>query len=466
MKDGCKFTDDIPIAAEHIRRVYMFVRKYFQLGLFLLGVLSFSCDTAQFGTSSSVTSLSQVPAVRLNYRYEADVPPPTEDAKPQQNAVNPAIQNDFDQNRTEEILDKVIASPDGKRIAVVYHRQNDLSTEFRLDMYSSEGKLLRKMTTDQMAVHFPDTIRWSPDSSHLAFVAMLRGVQQDPETAATPPELAPNTNTNTNTNTNATNADASDPEANAMGNADENANVEIPVSEPTPLAPTGILTFRTEQIYLANADGDNVKPITQNDGLIYFYYAWAPDSSALAALAATQREWQYLQFQAESRGEIYVPVGRSRVVEKNGRERRLDDALTAVHPVWSPDSSKIASAYDTQIRIYDAGGTNPTQAAIPLKNQLLISSLAYDREQQQKLDASNSLPEASQNTDPSNSASTLPDEKTLVSFNPIVSLAWTSNELLYLQTAFIKRMKNEADSVMSFPRWHRLVFSPQPDLGK
>jgi len=58
-------------------------------------------------------------------------------------------------------------------------------------------------------------------------------------------------------------------------------------------------------------------------------------------------------------------------------------------------------------------------------------------------------------------AATLPDEKSLVSFNPIVALAWTSDELLYFQTAFIKRMKKEADSVTSFPRWHRLVLTPQ-----
>ena len=55
----------------------------------------------------------------------------------------------------------------------------------------------------------------------------------------------------------------------------------------------------------------------------------------------------------------------------------------------------------------------------------------------------------------------LPDENTLVSFNPIVALNWPSDEQLYFQTAYIKRMKNEADSVTSFPRWHRLILTPQ-----
>ena len=75
------------------------------------------------------------------------------------------------------------------------------------------------------------------------------------------------------------------------------------------------------------------------------------------------------------------------VIEKNGRERRLDDGLTAVQPVWSPDSAKVACAFEHQVRVYDSRGDTPTQAAIPMRNNLLISSQAYDREQQAKLDA-------------------------------------------------------------------------------
>jgi hypothetical protein len=185
----------------------------------------------------------------------------------------------------------------------------------------------------------------------------------------------------------------------------------------------------------------------------------------LAAMAVTSREWQYLQYQADTKGEAFTPMGRPRIVEKNGRERRLDDALTVVRPVWSPDSSKVADAFDTQVRIYDAGGNNPTQAAIPLRNQLLLSSQAYDRDQQQKLQASNI--ESQGNSAPpaldaaNQGATTLPDEKSLVSFNPIVDLEWTGDDILYLQTAYVKRMKNDADSVTSFARWHRLILTPQ-----
>ena len=401
--------------------------------------------------------MKDVAAVRLNYRYEADVPPPdlTKDvAKEERNA---AVQGDFDANRPQEVLDKTLASPDAKRVLAVYHKAGDMPAEFRLDMYTADGRLLKKITSDVMAVHFPDTIRWSPDSSTLAFVAMIRGAAVD-ETATAPAADPETSIASPNQNTNTASTEGSD------SNMDVEANANVTVAAPTPAAPTGILTFRTEQIYICNSDGDGAKAITQNEGLIYFYYVWAPDSSMLAALAAKSIEWKYLNDRADLNGEMFVPVGRPRVIEKNGRERRLDDALTAVQPVWSPDSSKVACAFENQVRIYDAAGNTPTQAAIPLRNSLLISSQAYDRDQAAKLEAANVQTET--NTAPvanSNAAvpTTLPDERTLVSYNPIVGLNWQSDDLLYFQTAYVKRMKNEADSVTSFPRWHRLVLTPQ-----
>ena len=323
--------------------------------------LLISCGSKPVESNSTgVTTLAQVPSVRLNYRYEADVPAPTipNATVEEQNA---AVQADFDTNRTQEQLDRTITSPDKKRVLAVYRNVTDLSSEVRLDMYSPDGQLLRKVTADTMAVHFPDTIVWSPDSSSVAFVAMLR--------ALTPLSSTP--------------TPAAAGSATPLGAEPASPVEPTPAPAATPAAPTGVLTFRTEQLYICNADGSGLKPLTQNEGLIYFYYVWSPDSTMLAALATTAREWRYLEVLAEQKGEIMVPLGRPRVVEKNGRERRLDDNLTAVRPVWSPDSAKVAAAFETQIRIYDAGGVNPTQAAIPLKNQMLISAQAYDRQQQQ-----------------------------------------------------------------------------------
>lgn len=400
------------------------------------------------GGSGASTALSEVPSVRLNYRYEGDVPAP-ETAVNTPEDKNPAVLADFDQNRPQEQLDRTLTSPDSKRILAIYHRPTDVQAEFRLDMYSAEGKLLKRITSDLMAVHFPDTIRWSPDSSSVAFVAMLRGVPNEPE-AAGPAQvdesLAPTPGPEANTNAEAV------PEG-------TDANTDTAAKPSLPEAPTGIMTFRTEQLYISNSDGEGTKPVTQNEGFIYFYYVWSPDSSMIAALALHSREWAELNRRADASGFAFVPQGRPRIVEKTGRERRIDDALTAVQPVWSPDSSKVAVAFDTQVRIYDALGNNPTQAGIPLKNNLLISSQAFDQSQANSLSAdANQQPVANTNSAPS----TLPDPSTLVSFNPIVLLNWTAPELLYFETAYIRRMKNEADNATSFVRWHRLILTPQP----
>jgi hypothetical protein len=398
-------------------------------------------------------SLKEVPSVRLNFRYEADVPAPETTDKTGAEERNAAVQTDFDQNRLEELVDRTIVSPDGKRVAVVYHRPLDLPNEYRLDMYTPDGKALKKVTSDLMAVHFPDTIRWSPDSTSLAFLAMLRGASAEPTTDdPNKIELVPAATPVANANTNA-GANLAPEDANA--NVDANAAV---VAEPTLEAPTGILTFRTEQLYLCDADGGGTKPVTQNEGFIYFYYVWAPDSSALAALAAHAREWRDDERRADATGAVFTPLGRPRIIEKNGRERRLDDTRTTVQPIWSPDSAKVAAAFEHQVRIYDALGNNPTQAAIPLRNQLLISSQAYDQAQAQQLNADPNAPAGNSNTA---APSTLPDPSTLVSFNPIVLLNWSSPDILNFETAYVKRMKNEADSATSFVRWHRLILTPQ-----
>ena len=204
--------------------------------------------------------------------------------------------------------------------------------------------------------------------------------------------------------------------------------------------------------------------------MIYYYYVWSPDGSALAALAAKFVEWRYLQFSAEQKGEVFVPVGRLRLIEKSGRERRLDDAPTQVRPVWSPDSAKVAVAFDKQVRIYDAIGETPTQAGIVLRNELLSSSQIYDKQQQLQQESGNVNGNTNGNanantaspisTPVDNSISTLPDENTLVSFNPIITLDWEQDSLLYLQTGYVREFKNGEGS-RSYLRWHRLALSPQ-----
>ncbi|MFN3329606.1 MAG: hypothetical protein ACK419_01610, partial [Pyrinomonadaceae bacterium] len=329
--------------------------------------------------------------------------------------------------------------------------------------YAANGTLLRKITPEGLAVtRFPDTIAWSPDSKNIAFVGMLR-LKTVTETI-TPPQIeevepTPSQNANTaESNTQETNANTSQ------------SNIQTtPSVQPTPI----VTAFRTEQIYLCDSNGENLRALTETEGLIHFYLAWAPDSSALVALAATWREWETEKAEALSKGEIFIPSGRPRIVEKNGRVRLLDDRKTKVLPVWSPDSSKVAAAFDTEIRIYDAT-EDPTQAAIPLRNQLLIASQEYEKTLNQSLQANEqnqqeSKQKSSQNSNqqprlPSNAnigVSTIPSEEELVSFNPIVKLLWTEDRVLYFQTGYVREAQNPAESVRSFMRWHRLIFSLQ-----
>jgi len=417
----------------------------------ILFVISLAFSTAcqrnifQAPTVAPAT-LRDVPALKLNFRFEPDVPAPSAVNQAQANEERiQSVQNDFDTNRPQEVLDKTLLSPDQKRVLAVYHKTDDFQTEFRLDMYSPDGKLLRKITPNTMAVHFPDTIVWSPDSNNIAFVGMIRVVNPtgaSPTEAPTPVLTEPTPDANANTNV----------DANANGDANANVNT-APAATPEP--PASVLTFRTEQLYLCNADGGDLKPITQNQGLIYFYFAWSPDSAALVTLAATFPEWDFEQKQAEQRAQMYIPAGRPRLVEKSGRIRLLDDNRTRVHPVWSPDSSKVAVALGLDVRIYDAIGDAPTQAAIPLKNQLLISSQKFDNDLRMKEQGGNA--QANANTE----VSALPDENNLVSFNPITELEWTEPGMLYAQTGYIVEMKNASESARSYLRWHRLIFSPQ-----
>ncbi|HLM02303.1 MAG TPA: hypothetical protein VK400_14725 [Pyrinomonadaceae bacterium] len=434
------------------------MRNFSKILLVICLACSAACQRNIFQSPTvAPATLRDVPALKLNFRFEPDVPPPstaaaTANQPPAGEERVPAVQNDFDTNRPQEVLDKTLSSPDKQRVLAVYHKTDDLQSEFRLDMYSADGRLLRKITPGGLAVHFPDTIVWSPDSTNIAFVGMIRVGNQStagvlPTPALTEPTPAAPDSADADTNT----------DANGSGDANANANVAAPAAA-TPQPPASVLTFRTEQIYLCNADGGDLKPITQNEGLIYFYFAWSPDGAALATLAATIREWQFGQIQAEQRMELFMPSGRPRLVEKTGRIRLLDDNLTKVHPVWSPDSAKVAVAFDKDVRIYDAIGDAPTQAAIPLRNPLLLSSKKYDDELRAKEQGAANAPPVNTNTE----ASALPDENMLVSYNPIIELEWSDAAMLYLQTGYIREMKNTADSARSYLRWHRLILSPQP----
>ena len=360
--------------------------------------------------------LRDVPSRALAFNFQADVDPPqavtADEAK-----IVPAIQDDFDKRHPDFALLRTVVSPDNQRALALYNTADEPSQTFRIDLYSADGTFLRNMTPPDLAVVFQDSVVWSADGSFIAFVGRKSLKAEASPTSAE--ELAP--------------LPAASPGASP-----------VPTSSVLPaFAPVKV--FNTEQIYLCNRDGYDLKPLTSRDGLIYFALSWAPDSHALAALACKEGEWNARE------KELKTPAGRPRVISTDGQERLLDDALAEAPPVWSPDSSKIATGFGADIGIYDAAGRSPTQARIALRERLLTASAAFDEKSSA---GKKTAGEASNKTSASdNTAGTIP-----VSFNPIVRFEWPMPEKLYVETAYVSL---RSELIKTFSRWHLLVLSPQ-----
>ena len=360
--------------------------------------------------------LRDVPSRALAFNFQADVEPP-QGLNEDEAKIIPAIQDDFDKRHPDFALLRTVVSPDNQRALALYNTADEPSQTFRIDLYSADGTFLRNMTPPDLAVVFQDSVVWSADSSFIAFVGRKSlKAEASPTPAA---ELAP--------------VAAASPGASP-----------VPTSSVLPaFAPVKV--FNTEQIYLCNRDGYDLKPLTSRDGLIYFALAWAPDSHALAALACQESEWEARE------KKFKTPAGRPRTISIEGQERLLDDSLAEAPPVWSPDSSKIATAFDVDIGIYDAAGKSPTQARIALRERLLTASAAFDEKSSA---GKKTAGEASnQTTAANNNTGTIP-----VSFNPIIRIEWPVPEKLYVETAYVSL---RSELIKTFARWHLLVFSPQ-----
>ena len=379
--------------------------------LFLLSIALLSgCRSESEAQRVRPRQLRDVPAQKLAFTFAADIDPPqnfiADEPKPVQ-----AIQQDFDERRKDEalVLLRTVVSPDGQRALALYSKQDEPSTTFHIDLYAASGSFIRNVTPPELAVVFQDSVVWSTDSSQIAFVG--RKVPQ-PTPSPTPEE------------------------------PDVPLALETPVPSPTTVMPVfaPLATFSTEQIYVADRDGYNLRPLTTRDGLIYFALSWAPDGHALAALACKETEWE------ERERAFKTPAGRPRTITTEGKERLLDDELAQAPPVWSPDSSKVATAYGVDVGIYDDAGKAPTQARIVLRDRLFSASLAFDL-------SKSSVPS---NANAGNSPPMTAGDP--VSLNPIVRIEWPMPEKMFLETAYISI---RSDLIKTFSRWHALTLSPQ-----
>ena len=377
--------------------------------LFVL-VLTVACKSVIERQDVRPRVLRDVPARNLAFRLAPDVQLPTNIANEDVTDKNVNVANFFAAKRQDDALLRTVASSDGKRILALYGTENEPPSAFRIDLFSSEGEFIRNLIPPDIACVFPETVAWSPDGRFINFIAHRRETPSPSPTPSFQPE----------------------PD-----------DTPAPTASPS-VAPlfAPVQSFYTEQIYICNRDGYDLKPLTQREGLIYFYFTWAPDSHALVALACTEEEWNTREKQYK------LPAGRPRLITPEGSERLLDDGLTDALPVWCPDASKIATAFDTDVAVYDAGGTTPTQGRIPLREQLVAASVTYEEKSATKKSSQTSA-----------STPSVPP-----SFNPIVRLEWPSPEQLYLKTAFVRVMPSE--TINTFQRWHLLNLSAQAAVLK
>jgi hypothetical protein len=385
----------------------------------LYGLLT-SCSTTAERQSVQPHLLRDVPARRLAYRFEPDAGLPAEVKIDEANDKSQAIQADFDTRRQDNALLRTVVSPDGQRALALYGTSDESSASFHIDMYAADGKFLRNVTPPDLAGAFPTMVAWTSDGNYITFIGH-KAIKPTP-TPTAPTDIEP----------------------------------VLPSESPLPsvsIAPAfpAVALFNTEQIYICNRDGYDLKPLTAREGLIYFYFSWAPDNHALVALACKEDEWDARERQFK------LPAGRARLISREGKERLLDDKLTEALPVWSPDSSKVAIGFDADVGIYDAATSNPTQARTPLRDALIAASIAYEEKTSKK--KSENAAGKSDDTSSYQQSGRLP-----ASFNPIVRLEWPSPEKLYIQTAYVRLIPNEP--INTFQRWHLLVLSPQAALIK
>lgn len=398
-----------------------------------LAVAIAAAGCRQIGDTLSVRprALRDVPAHRLAFRLEPDVPDDVLPAGLREDAPEEplaTIRTAFETQRKDEALLRTVAAPDGLRALALYDPGGSPQTdEFRLDLYGADGTFVRNVLPADLVAVFPESVVWSPDGQWIAF-AGRRSLKPQPSPA---PDQSPV----------------------------EPVAPPDPAVSPTPtpsvaplIAPVPV--YGTEQVYLCDRDGFNLRPLTNRDGLIYFGLSWSPDGTALAALACKTDE---LNQRIDENKQL---AGRPRLIDRDGRERLLADELTEAVPVWSPDATKVATATESDVLIFDAAGSPPTGARLSLREPLLAASAAYD---EKNLRRANTAVNASgdKKQAPPPTAQAAPSRGLPVSFNPVVRLHWVLPETLLAQTAFVRIYANSPFPIVSYKRWHLVHLSPQ-----
>ena len=404
-------------------------------------LLAAGCRQAKEAAGLSVRpkSLRDVPAERLSIHFEPDVKDealPERLRRDEQEEPLPGVKSAFETQRTTDALIRTVPDTLNQRALALYgtNETSESNSDFRIDLYSAEGAFIRNVLPHDLTGVFPAQVAWSPDSQLFAF----SGIRNPSITPTPTPDAAP-----------------------PPGVLGQPVAPAVTEAAPTPIGPSipSVQTFRTEQVYVANRDGFDLRPLTTREGLIYFKLAWSPDGRRLAALACKEDEYNARFSQG------MLPEGRPRIITLEGQERLLDDRLTEVAPVWSPDGSKVATAFGYDVAIYDAASEHPTGGGISLLEPLRASSAEYDARAFKKGGPqSNTEQQSNAHQQPKGQARSVAQPagaEVLISLNPFVRLEWEEPETIYAQTAFVHFYSNDPVPTFRYARWHVLRLSPQ-----
>src|SRR2546422_2858672 len=206
--------------------------------IIMLALVWVACSSNSDPQRIRARQLRDVPAAKLAYAFRADVEAPPEINSEETITKLEPIQRDFDTRRKDDALLRTVASPDGQRALALYGTTDEPGPTFHIDLYSADGKFLRNLTPPDLACVFQDSVLWSSDSSLIAFVGR-KSIK--PQPTPTPLEESPELPT------------------------------ESPLPTPLPSPSIGpafglVPLFSTEQVYLCNRDGFDLKPLTSREG--------------------------------------------------------------------------------------------------------------------------------------------------------------------------------------------------------
>jgi Tol biopolymer transport system component len=222
-------------------------------------------------------------------------------------------------------------SPDGKRIAFYYHRNNDAWSIYIVD---ADGSNEQQLTNARTRDNVPD---WSPDGKQIAFcrdgdIWVMR-VSSGPNAQVS--DLRPLTSTPKRYD--------SSPDWSPDG-----TQIAFVVNLGGPRVESPDFDRTTAEIYVMNADGTNLRQLT-HDKFADYGPAWSPDGKRIA-----------FESNHDGNDQIYV-------MDSDGRniQRLTNNNANDISPVWSPDGTRIAFSSDrdgnSEIYVMNANGSNQTR---------------------------------------------------------------------------------------------------------